>query len=389
MPNKTESFSSLPKSLKKKLQERVENKSLRSLKNHVLPIDFSSNDYLGFARLQKLNEAAKHIEEKAALQLNGATGSRLIRGNHSLYQVAEKELAEFYETENALLFNSGYDANLGLFSSIATRDSIILYDEFCHASIRDGMRLGYSKTYKFAHNNLEDVSRLLEKHKATTESIYVVTEAVFSMDGDGPNLNKLLRICQKYGAYLIVDEAHSNPIFPLKNLLPDHQLNEVFARIVTFGKAFGCHGAAVLGSQDVTTYLVNFARSFIYTTGMPPAEIAKIIAAHQLKNELGEEVAYLKECISFFRSMCFQLKLDSFFIESFSPIQSCVVRGNANVDEIAAFLQQKDFDVRAIKSPTVAKGEERLRICLHSYNFPAEMEALLKNLQQVLIPNQA
>lgn len=384
MPNNTESFSSLPPNLKKKLQERVENNSLRSLKNQSLPIDFSSNDYLGFARLQKLNEAAKHVEEKASLQLNGATGSRLIQGNHRLYQVAEKELAEFYETESALLFNSGYDANLGLFSSIATRDSIILYDEFCHASIRDGMRLGYSKTYKFAHNNLEDVSRLLEKHKAATESMYVVTEAVFSMDGDGPNLNKLLRICKKYGAYLIVDEAHSNPIFPLKNLLPDHQLNEVFARIVTFGKAFGCHGAAVLGNQDLTTYLVNFARSFIYTTGMSPAEVAKIIAAHQLKNELREEVAHLKECISFFRSMCFQLKLDFFFIESFSPIQSCVVRGNANVDEIAAFLQHKDFDVRAIKSPTVAKGEERLRICLHSYNFPAEIEALLKNLKSYL-----
>lgn len=384
MPNPSPNFSSLPLNLQKKLQNRVENASLRSLKNKILSIDFSSNDYLGFARLEKVKENALRIEAEAKLQQNGATGSRLIRGNHVLYQEAEQLLAAFYQAEKALIFNSGYDANLGLFSSISTRNSLLLYDEFCHASIRDGIRLGQGKAYKFKHNDVEEVSQLLAKYQSNFEAIFVVTEAVFSMDGDGPNLNQLLSVCKAYKAHLVVDEAHSNPIFPLNDLLPYHHVSDVFARIVTFGKAFGCHGAAILGSEDLVTYLVNFARSFIYTTGMSPFEVAKIIATHQLSKEIEEEVNYVKYSISFFRSMCFQLKLDAYFVESFSPIQSCIIPGNNKVDEVAAFLQSKDFDVRAIKSPTVPKGEERLRICLHSYNFPAEIEALLKNLKAIL-----
>lgn len=384
MPSTSPNFSSLPKNLQKKLQERVENASLRSLKNETLSIDFSSNDYLGFARLEKVKELALRIEADANLNQNGATGSRLIRGNHSLYLKAEEQLASFYTAEKALLFNSGYDANLGLFSSISTRNSLLLYDEFCHASIRDGIQLGQGRAYKFKHNDAADLSKLLAKHQSNFEAIFVVSEAVFSMDGDGPNLNQFLSLCKEHKAHLIVDEAHSNPIFPLQDLLSSHNIKDVFARIVTFGKAFGCNGAAILGSKDLITYLVNFARSFIYTTGMSPSEVAKISAVHQLKNEIEEEIAYLKDSISFFRSMCFQLKLDAYFVESFSPIQSCIIPGNKKVEEVAAFLQEKDFDVRAIKSPTVPKGEERLRICLHSYNFPAEMEALLKNLKRVL-----
>lgn len=379
-----ESFSSLPSPLQKKLLERVKNSSLRTLKNKRLSIDFSSNDYLGFARLATIKEGAMRIEAAANLNKNGATGSRLIRGNHALYLQAEDQLATFYQAEKALIFNSGYDVNLGLLSSISTRNSLVIYDEFCHASIRDGIRLGQGKAFKFTHNNVAHVLQLLGKHQSNFESIFVITEAVFSMDGDGPNLNQLLGICKEHKAHLIIDEAHSNPIFPLQDLLPSHAVGDVFARIVTFGKAFGCHGAAVLGSNDLLTYLVNFARSFIYTTGMSPSEVAKIIAAHQLKKEIEEEIGYLKDSISFFRSMCFQLKLDKYFVESFSPIQSCIISGNKKVEEVAAFLQEKDFDVRAIKSPTVPKGEERLRICLHSYNCPTEMEALLKHLKSLL-----
>lgn len=372
----------LPSSLQRKLDVRINTASLRSLRSETLEIDFSSNDYLGFATSEEFKNLAHQIETEANLGLNSSTGSRLIRGNHKLYQKTEEYLSSYYKVVSALIFNSGYDANLGLFSSISTKASLILYDELCHASIRDGIRLGQGKAFKFKHNDVDDLATKLTTNKEKFEAVYVVTEAVFSMDGDGPNLNSMLSLCKENNAYLIIDEAHSNPIFPLENLISKHELTDVFARVVTFGKAFGVHGAAVLGSKELTSFLVNFARSFIYTTALSPSEVAKIYAAHQLTQQVEEEVSYLKDSISFFRSMCFQLKLTPYFIESFSPIQSCVIPGNEKVEAIAEELQQRNFDVRAIKSPTVPEGQERLRICLHSYNFPAQIEALLKLLKE-------
>lgn len=213
----------------------------------------------------------------------------------------------------------------------------------------------------------------------------MVTEAVFSMDGDGPNLNKFIEICQKHQAFLIVDEAHSNGIFPLKDLLSKHDVKEVFARIVTFGKALGVEGAAILGSQKLKDYLINFSRSLIYTTALSPLQVAKIKVAHELLEEKKQALDWLKENISFFRSMSFQLQLDQYFIESYTQIQSCVIPGNQNVSWLEEQFRKRDFDVRAIKSPTVQEGKERLRFCLHSYTNPSEMEAVLKLLKQWLV----
>ncbi len=358
------------------------NNALRKLTISHNPNDFSSNDYLGFARDTSIFEHASKVLEERNFKLNGATGSRLLSGNNMLYEALEKTLASFHECKAALVFNSGYDANLGLFGSVPQRGDIILYDELIHASIRDGLVMGNAKAYKFKHNDLADVKRVMELNRdaANNGEVYVVTESVFSMDGDSPDLVGFVKFCQGHNCRLIVDEAHAVGIFGTSGVGLVQELglqHHVFARIVTFGKAMGCHGAAILGSETLKQYLVNFARSFIYTTGMPPHALATILVSYQ---ELVSTpmIARIRENISYFKEQLRHNGLD--FIESSSAIHCCVIPGNHRVKEIATKLQEKGFDVKPIMSPTVKEGQERLRFCLHAYNTKTEIVEVLRLL---------
>lgn len=371
-----------PQNLSRKLSERAMNNALRKLTISHNPIDFSSNDYLGFAKDANIFEHATKVLEERNFKLNGATGSRLLSGNNILNEALESALATFHECKAALVFNSGYDANLGLFGSVPQRGDIVLYDELVHASIRDGLVLGNAKAYKFKHNDLADVKRVMELNRDATNTgeVYVVTESVFSMDGDSPDLVGLVQLCQDHNCRLIVDEAHAVGVYGTSGVGLVQELglqDQVFARIITFGKAMGCHGAAILGSETLKQYLVNFARSFIYTTGMPPHALATIMVSYQ---ELASTtmIARLRENISYFRA---QLGVHGMaFIESSSAIHCCVIPGNARIREIAKQLQEKGFDVKPIMSPTVKEWQERLRFCLHAYNTKTEIDEVLRLL---------
>lgn len=375
----------LPKKLQDKLQKRIRNHSLRALPVSSDRVDFSSNDYLGLSQDVNVFERAHEYLVEFELQQNGATGSRLISGNHELYDQAEQLLSEFHESETALIFNSGYDANLGFFSSVPQRGDIILYDELAHASIRDGISMSHAKSYKFKHNNLEDLDKKLHSHmlKSQTEpaEVYIVTESVFSMDGDSPDLKKMVSLADQYNAHFIVDEAHSVGVFGKQGtgLLQELEV-EVFARIITFGKALGCHGAAILGSNSLKTYLVNFARSFMYTTGLPPHSLSTILMSYQEMIHSRKQEA-LRQNIAFFQQELSRLELKDQFIESNSAIHCCVISGNQKVKTIAKELQDQDFDVKAILSPTVPEGQERIRFCLHAYNSYQEITDVLTLLR--------
>jgi len=377
----------LPKKLTDKLKFREENNSLRSLKTPTNLVDFSSNDYLGFAKSSAIfEETHQFLIDKNIIQ-NGATGSRLLSGNHILYSEVESFLSDFHQTETATIFNSGYDANIGFFSAIAQRNDIILYDEFSHASIRDGIQLSNAKSFKFLHNDLEDLEEKILRQAqndidnlAEPVEVYVVTEAVFSMDGDSPDLKKIVEICKKYNAFLIVDEAHAIGVFGKNGcgLVQDLNLQDaIFARIITFGKGLGCHGAAILGSKDLQEYLVNFARSFIYTTGLSPHSLATIKIAYYALQSNHQHQIKIQENIAFFKSEIERLHLKDFFIESASAIHCCIISGNEKVKLISEKIKEKGFDVKAILSPTVAKNKERLRFCLHSYNSSEEISDVL------------
>lgn len=373
-------MSNLPLKLEKRLQIRKDDDSFRSLQTSAGVVDFFSNDYLGLARSEEIHQRTLSLLEDKKL-INGSTGSRLLSGNHDLFQSAEKLIAKFHNSESALIFNSGFDANIGLFSSVPQKGDIILYDEFSHASIRDGIRMSLAKSYKFEHNDLDDLSQKLEKFSGKPESdIYVVTESVFSMDGDSPDLEELVKLTDNFPFYLIVDEAHATGVFGAKaaGLLQQLSLvDKVFARIHTFGKGLGCHGAAILGSKELRDYLINFSRSFIYTTALSPHSVAGIIAAYEHLESGKAEVEKLKKNIQYFQNEILKRGLAKNFVKSDSAIQSCLISGNSRVKKIASEFNKKGFDLKAILSPTVPEGGERLRFCIHSYNSEAEISEVL------------
>ncbi|WP_418500709.1 aminotransferase class I/II-fold pyridoxal phosphate-dependent enzyme [Flagellimonas sp.] len=371
----------LPKKLQSKLSARKEKGSLRHLPWQGKSIDFSSNDYLGLAKSEKIAQMTHDFLEGSA-QKNGSSGSRLLSGNHQLYARLEDFMASHHNSGAALVFNSGYDANIGFFSSVPQRGDMVLYDELVHASIRDGIQMGNAKSYKFAHNDIDDLARHVERsrNRDGLEEIYVVTESVFSMDGDSPDLRHLAHFCRDNGCLLVVDEAHATGIYGNgRDLVAEQGLEqEVFARIITFGKAMGCHGAALLGSESLKEYLVNFSRSFIYTTALPPHTVATILAAYEYLGDEGKAVSgQLRANIGHFKQEMERLQMTDRFIKSDSAIQCTLIRGNDKVKAIAKQLQTAGFDVKPILSPTVKEGEERLRFCLHAFNTKEEITKVL------------
>jgi 8-amino-7-oxononanoate synthase len=379
----------IPNALQQKLHFRKEANALRKLPMPTSGIDFSSNDYLGFAKNEQIFDATHQYLVDNTIKINGATGSRLISGNHNLYDITEKYIAAFHQSEAALIFNSGYDANVGFFSAVPQRNDVILYDELCHASIRDGIQMSHAKSYKFQHNDYEDLEAKISKIQTPNsefQTIYIVTESVFSMDGDSPNIETLVQLSEKFKALLVVDEAHALGVFGEKGegVIQSQQLqNKVFARIMTFGKGLGCHGAAILGNADLIEYLVNFARSFIYTTGLSPHSVATILISYQNLLQ-SDELQKLKENITFFNQQKQLLGIKPLFVYSKSAIHSAILPGNDKVKNIATQLQEKGFEVKAILSPTVPEGQERLRFCLHSYTTEQDMKNVLTELNTLV-----
>lgn len=362
------------------LELRIGNNSLRTLKAESNLLDFCSNDYLGFAGSGELKLIFEQELKKYPNYSMGSGGSRLLAGNSLFAEELEQEIADFHQSEASLLFNSGYDANIGIFSSIPQKGDTIITDEYIHASIIDGVRLSHATRYVFKHNDLENLEQKLKLSKG---KIFIVVESIYSMDGDQAPLKEIANLAQKYDAALIVDEAHATGIFgdQGKGLVYELGLCElVFARIITFGKALGTHGAAVLGNSELRSYLINFSRSFIYTTSASFLSHLAIKCAYQhLKNKNHQSAIH--ERIKHFRQ-----NIDSTIklLESQSAIQIIVIPGNTEARETALKIQDAGFDVRAILSPSVAKDSERLRICLHNHNTMEDINNLCISLNQII-----
>ena len=374
-----------PEGLSRKLSAREKNGTLRTLQTREGLIDFFSNDYLGFASQQILNEENTVTQlpgSSSEFLQGGSTGSRLISGNSPAHEELEEALANYFRADAALLFNSGYDANLGLLSAVLQRQDTIFFDRLSHASIRDGISLSTATAYGFDHNDLEDLRKKLSRARSTEGQSYVIVESVYSMDGDESPLEELVELCREENLHLIVDEAHSTGILGPEGsgmtVAMDLQ-NEVFARVHTFGKALGCHGAAVLGSSDLKSYLVNFARSFIYTTALPPREASRINKSlDRLRHT--DQREKLRQNIEMFRNEMNALNLAAYFIPSRSPIQSFLLPDAAKADVIRKSLEDQKLGAKIIFSPTVPSGQERIRICIHSFNTSDEIRRILQLL---------
>ena len=365
--------------LKRALAEREQHDALRLLTLPGSLVDFCSNDYLGFARSAHLRGMVAERYARRHDDHLGSTGSRLITGNSELCESLERRIADFHGAPAGLIFNSGYDANLGLISSVPQRSDTVLYDELVHASIRDGLRLSHAKSYAFRHNDLQDLKRKLRLGRG---QVFIAVESVYSMDGDAAPLADLVALCREAGSYLIVDEAHATGVYGPGGRGRVAELGleqDVFARVHTFGKALGSHGAIVLGSETLRTFLINFARSFIYTTFLPPHSLLAVQCAYELLGESQALIDALHGNIRLFREKT-TTELGKSFTPSESPIQCLLVPGNDRVRQMARGLQGQGYDVRPILSPTVPRGKERLRICLHAFNTSTDIERLTEVL---------
>lgn len=361
------------------LEQRKNNNSLRSLKTESSLIDFCSNDYLSFSRSVELKRLYELEIQKYPEYRLGSGGSRLLAGNDQFTEELERDIADFHESEASLLFNSGYNANIGIFSCLPQRGDTIICDEYIHASIIDGVRLSHASRFIFRHNNLNSLEQKLKLAKGR---IYIVVESVYSMDGDEAPLLEICRLAKKFGAEVIVDEAHATGLFGAQGRGIIHELGlcqDVLARIITFSKGLGTHGAAILGSTELRSYLINYSRSFIYTTAASFLSHLAIKVSYSHLNTVHPQPD-LFERINCFKSNF----LKDGLIQSRSAIQVILIPGNTRAKEIAAKLQLSGFDVRAILSPTVRQGSERLRICIHNHNSMQEIEDLSREINHFL-----
>lgn len=343
--------------INEKMKRRERTGNLRKLSIPNKMVDLASNDYLGLACLI------------------GSTGSRLLTGNSEFAEKLETEIAAFHGFEASLLYNCGYMANLGLVSAIAGAEDLILYDSHIHASTRAGISLSHSTAFPFRHNNLNHLESRL-KMKGLKRDCYVCVESIYSTDGSMAPLKDLVSLLRQYNAHLIVDEAHAIGVRGPQGRGVVAELgfeNDVTAVVVTFGKALGAMGAAVLSGSQLKNALINFSEPFIYTTALPYPILKMIRNSYAIFPQMDRERDHLESLIKTFRNV--------FSTNSYTAIQSLPISGIREVKAIQQHCHAHGIDVRALTSPTVRQGYEKLRICLHAFNSTEQIIKLKEILE--------
>jgi 8-amino-7-oxononanoate synthase len=328
-------------------------------------VNLCSNDYLGLAADPRLKQAV--IEAVSRVSAVGSTGSRLLSGNSAEWEQAESAFAEFAGTEAALYFGSGYAANVGLLGCLLKRGDIVFSDSLNHASLVDGMRLSGATKVVCPHCDLQFLERALREHAGTNGSKMIVTESVFSAEGDVAPIDGLLRLAKEFGAALVVDEAHATGVCGPhgRGIAAEHNFQrELLAVVHTCGKALASSGAFVCGGSTLKTYLVNRARTFIFSTAMPPYLAGQIRAATALARESNSQRAHLQEISASLREM---LAARGFNCgASTTHIVPVMLGTNELALKVASELQRNGFAVKAIRPPTVPVGTARIRLSLTS-----------------------
>lgn len=358
------------------LDKRKADQTLRMLKPKSEGVDFYSNDYLGFARNKELqNLLLKQINDYPHL-LSGSTGSRLISGNSTEVIETENFISKEHKSSSALLFSSGYNANLALFSTLPNRHDTIIVDEKIHRSVHDACKMSHARKLKFKHNDIGDLEQVLKRQNG---SCYVAIESLYSMDGDFAPIQEIAEIAKKYNAFLIIDEAHAFGVFGY-GLVEKYQLQTmVLATVITYGKALGSHGAAILSDEVLKSYLVNFASPFIYTTAAQDIQWRSIKTGYEFLKTNQNASSKLLQNIKVFHQQ--NIKTPS---SENSPIQAVLVSDNDRLKDLQETLLHEGFLTYAVFSPTVKQGTERLRICLHSFNTEKEIVTLSEIIRRFI-----
>jgi len=350
----------------------------------VAGVNLCSNDYLGMAADPRLKAAL--IEAIETGDRTGSTGSRLLSGHHAAWDELEAEFATFAGRESALFFSSGYAANTGLLSALLTSGDVVFSDASNHASIIDGVRLTHAQKIIYPHCDLGFLEDALRRHSHDSGARVIVTESIFSMDGDRAPLRALFDLAQKYGAEVVVDEAHATGICGPQGrgeLAALGLEDQALAIVHTCGKALASAGAFVCGSQVLKKYLINHARSFIFSTALPPYFARYISTVVRLAYSMEAERARLAMLATEMRERLRALGFDC--RASSSHIVPLVIGGNQETLHLAAALQESGFAVRAIRSPSVPTGTERLRLSLTARISLADVERFCATLSAVSV----
>lgn len=329
-------------------------------------IDFCSNDYLGLKNHPQVIKAFKQGADEFGV---GSGASHLISGHTSIHQALEEALADYTGQEKALLFSTGYMANIGVFSALRNELDWVLQDKLNHASLIDANRLIDLPIRRYLHNNIQSLEN--KANKQTGQGL-IVSDNVFSMDGDSANIQAIDRIASKCNAFFMQDDAHGFGVF--KANIPEHSFY-----MATLGKAAGTMGAFVAGDDDFIDFLVQKSRPYIYTTALAPALCSATLKSLDLIKQ-GDQTANLLNNIAFFKKCAQSLELP--ILTSDSAIQPLIVSNNENALKLSQALFDKGFKVVAIRSPTVAKNTQRLRITLNANHTQSQIEQLLIQIKQ-------
>lgn len=340
-------------------------------------INFSANDYLGLAKHPQVQAAAIAYTQRYG---TSATASRLVAGTFDIHTALETRLAEALGYEAALLFGTGYQCNLTVLSTLADRHSLILCDRLCHNSLLQGARHSGARLLRFPHNDLAALEAQLQAARKTSQAynrIFIVSETVFSMDGDRADVARLQALSDRYNAILYLDDAHALGVLGQQGLgLTAHQNVDIV--VGTFGKAFGAFGAFVASSRPVCDYLINHCPGLIYTTALPPSIIGSIDAALRLIPTLETERQHLHTQADTLRQGLQRLGYDT--AQSASPIIPAIVGPNERALALSRSLEDHGFLAIAIRPPTVPEGTARLRFALSCHHTQDQIEQLLGTL---------
>lgn len=331
------------------LKKLADQDQLRSL-CPITGIDFCSNDYLALSKHPTIVHSIKQALENSVTI--GAGASRLLRGNHPAHIELETSAASFFGTERALFMANGFIANYALLTTLPQRGDTIIFDQLCHASMRDGIQASNAKNIKVPHNDLTAFEAALQK---TQGQKWVCTESVFSMDGDRAPITKLLELAEKYDATLLLDAAHEIPAahkYSSDRLITLH----------TCGKALGVEGALICANETVIDYLINCARPFIYSTAPSPLIATAVLAAFKVLQNEPERIEKLTGLINFAHQTLAPIAQTT---NHGTPIIPIIIGDNAKTLSIAEQLQNEGFDIRAIRPPTVPEGTSRLRLTVN------------------------
>ena len=374
----------------KELQEREKNNNIRQLKaicpqdgvtivkNGKSLINFSSNDYLGLSKHPSLMLASQNYTKQYG---TGSTASRLVTGTYDIHEKLEQKLAKVCGKEAALLFNTGFQANTTIIPSLVDQKSLVLCDRLVHNSILQGIFLSKARWKRYQHNDLSHLERLLKKAVLQGYNrILIVTETVFSMEGDRSDVDGLIQLSQQYNTLLYLDDAHALGIMGEKGMGLTANKSGIDISLGTFGKAIGSFGALITTSKLIRDYLINCCPGFIYTTALPPAVIGSIDAAIDLVPSLDKERTYLGERIDYLQNQLINLGYK--VCNSISPIIPVIIGDEEKALNLSQYLETNGILATAIRPPTVPKNTARIRFVLSSKHQPEQINYLISLLKQ-------